>query len=79
MRKRMPSINALRAFETIMKRRSVKDAADEVFLTPQAVRYQIKTLEELLGCELFILNGNRLEPTTKPWNCLAILHTASTF
>lgn len=73
MRKRMPSINALRAFETIMKRRSVKDAADEVFLTPQAVRYQIKTLEELLGCELFILNGNRLEPTTKALELLGYI------
>jgi LysR family glycine cleavage system transcriptional activator len=69
----MPSINALRAFETIMKRRSVKDAADEVFLTPQAVRYQIKTLEELLGCELFILNGNRLEPTTKALELLGYI------
>ncbi|MGP9655839.1 LysR substrate-binding domain-containing protein [Halomonas sp. AOP35-4E-18] len=65
MRKRLPSTNALRAFETIMKRKSVKDAADEIFLTPQAVRYQIKMLEELIGCELFIRNGNRLEPTFK--------------
>lgn len=65
MRKRMPSTNALRAFETIMKKKSVKDAADEISLTPQAVRYQIKMLEELIGCELFIRNGNRLEPTLK--------------
>ena len=65
MRKRMPSTNALRAFETIMKRKSVKDAADEISLTPQAVRYQIKMLEELIGYELFIRNGNRLEPTLK--------------
>lgn len=65
MRKRMPSINALRTFEAIMKRKSVKEAADEIFLTPQAVRYQIKMLEELIGCELFIRNGNRLDPTLK--------------
>lgn len=65
MRKRLPSINALRAFESIMKKRSVKEAADEIFLTPQAVRYQVKMLEDLIGRELFIRNGNRLEPTEK--------------
>lgn len=65
MRKRMPSINALRAFETIMKRRSVKGAAEEISLTPQAVRYQIKMLEELIDDELFIRHGNSLEPTGK--------------
>lgn len=73
MRKRMPSTIALRAFETIMKKKSVKDAAAEISLTPQAVRYQIKTLEELLGCELFILSGNRLEPTTKALKLLSYI------
>lgn len=73
MRKRMPSTNALRAFETIMIRKSVKDAADEISLTPQAVRYQIKMLEELIGCELFIRNGNRLEPTLKALELLGYI------
>ena len=73
MRKRMPSTNALRAFETIMKRKSVKDAADEISLTPQAVRYQIKMLEELIGYDLFIRNGNRLEPTLKAMELLGYI------
>ncbi|WP_185858934.1 LysR substrate-binding domain-containing protein [Vreelandella nanhaiensis] len=69
----MPSTNALRAFETIMKRKSVKDAADEISLTPQAVRYQIKMLEELIGYELFIRNGNRLDPTLKAMELLGYI------
>lgn len=73
MRKRMPSTNALRAFETIMKRKSVKDAASEIALTPQAVRYQIKMLEDLIGSELFIRNGNQLEPTHKALELLGYI------
>lgn len=73
MRKRLPSTNALRAFETIMEKKSVRDAADEIFLTPQAVRYQIKMLEELTGCELFIRSGNRLEPTRKATELIAYI------
>lgn len=48
-----PSLNALRVFKSVMQHQSIKVAADELCLTPQAVSHQIKQLEQTLGQELF--------------------------
>lgn len=50
---RQPSLNALRIFKSVMQHQSIKIAADELCLTPQAVSHQIKQLEQSLGQELF--------------------------
>lgn len=50
---RLPPLNAIRAFEAAARLQSFKKAAEELFVTPAAVSYQIKVLEEALGVELF--------------------------
>jgi LysR family glycine cleavage system transcriptional activator len=53
MRRRMPPLNSLRAFEAVARHLSVTKAADELAVTPAAVSHQIKTIEDHLGLELF--------------------------
>ncbi len=53
MARRLPSLNALRAFEAAARHLSFTWAADELHVTQAAVSHQIKTLEEQLGMPLF--------------------------
>jgi LysR family glycine cleavage system transcriptional activator len=50
---RLPPLNALRAFEAAARHLSVKNAADELCVTPGAVSQMIKALEQHLGVTLF--------------------------
>jgi len=50
---RLPPLNALRAFEATARHLSMKEAADELCVTPGAVSQLIKTLESDLGVALF--------------------------
>jgi LysR family glycine cleavage system transcriptional activator len=52
-RPRMPSLNALRAFEAAARAESFVLAADELGVTPGAVAQQIKQLEAWVGQPLF--------------------------
>ena len=51
---RLPPLNALRAFEAAARHLSVKDAAQELCVTPGAVSQMIKSLEQHLGVALFL-------------------------
>jgi LysR family glycine cleavage system transcriptional activator len=51
--RRLPPLNALRAFEAAARHGSVKHAADELSVTPGAVSQMIKALELHLGVKLF--------------------------
>ncbi len=53
MPRRLPSLNALRAFEAAARHMSLTKAADELHVTPGAVSHQIKSLEAQLGARLF--------------------------
>ena len=53
MRKRLPSLSLLRAFERSAYHRSFKLAAEDLHITPSAVSHKIKQLEEELGIPLF--------------------------
>ncbi len=53
MARRLPPLNALRAFEAAGRRASMSAAADELSVTPAAVSHQIKALEEYFGIALF--------------------------
>jgi LysR family glycine cleavage system transcriptional activator len=53
MLRRLPPLNALRAFEAAGRHVSFTKAAEELFVTPGAISRQIKLLEEVLGMELF--------------------------
>ena len=50
---RLPPLNALRAFEATARHLSVKNAADELCVTPGAVSQLLKSLELHLGVTLF--------------------------
>jgi LysR family transcriptional regulator, glycine cleavage system transcriptional activator len=52
-RPRMPSLNALRAFESAARLGHFGRAADELGVTPSAVAQQVRQLEDWLGCPLF--------------------------
>ena len=53
MSRRLPPLNALRAFEAAGRRLSISKAAEELNVTPAAVSHQVKALEEFLGHALF--------------------------
>lgn len=50
---RLPTLNGLQAFEATARHLSFAQAAEELNLTPSAVSYQVRTLEDRLGVELF--------------------------
>ncbi len=50
---RLPPLTALRAFEAAARHMSFAKAAEELFVTPAALSYQIKQLEEHLGTQVF--------------------------
>lgn len=53
MPRRLPPLNALRAFEAAGRHLSFSKAAGELNVTPAAVSHQIKGLEDFLGVKLF--------------------------
>lgn len=62
-RQRLPSLNALRAFETAARQCSFTKAADELGVTPGAVTQQIRQLEAWLGFPVFRRMAQGVEPT----------------
>lgn len=60
MSRRLPPLNALKAFEAAARNLSFTKAAEELFVTQAAVSHQIKTLEEHLGLKLFLRKNRSL-------------------
>jgi LysR family glycine cleavage system transcriptional activator len=52
-RRRLPPLNALRAFEAAARHLNFSRAADELSVTPGAVSQQIQNLEDYVGAPLF--------------------------
>lgn len=63
MSDRLPPLTALRAFEAAARHMSFAKAADELNVTPAALSFQIKSLEEHLGQPLFIRLNRAVELT----------------
>jgi LysR family transcriptional regulator, glycine cleavage system transcriptional activator len=63
MARRLPSLNALKAFEAAARHESFSDAATELFVTHAAISRHIRDLEESLGTELFNRTGRGVELT----------------
>ncbi|MEJ2178831.1 MAG: LysR family transcriptional regulator [Gammaproteobacteria bacterium] len=59
----MPSLNALRAFETAARHMSFKDAASELHVSASAIGHLIADLEEFFGIKLFERAHRRIELT----------------
>lgn len=63
MRRNLPPLTAVRAFEAAARRLSISRAAEELHVTPPAISHQIRALEEWLGMRLFWRNSGVLELT----------------
>ncbi len=63
MGRRLPSLNALKAFEAAARQTSFTDAAGELFVTHAAISRHIRDLEEWLGTQLFIRTGRGVDLT----------------
>lgn len=63
--RKLPSLNALRAFESSARLGSFARAATELHVTPTAISHQIKVLEQYLCCTLFQRLPNGLKLTTR--------------
>lgn len=70
MSRRLPPLNALRAFEAVARYLSVSRAADELNVTPAAVSHQIRTLEDHIGQPLFRRTSRNLLLTDAGQACL---------
>lgn len=68
MRRRIPPLKSLRAFEAAGRHLSFTRAADELFVTQAAISHQIKALEEFLGLPLFIRQNRKLLLTDEGQN-----------
>lgn len=73
---RLPSLNALRAFEAAARSGSVTVAARQLSVTPGAVSHQIKLLEEDLGLRLLQRDGRQVAPTAAARAGLPLLSEA---
>ncbi|MBB4368360.1 LysR family glycine cleavage system transcriptional activator [Bradyrhizobium sp. cir1] len=63
MQSRLPSLNAIRAFEAAARHLSFKSAAAELHVTPSAISHQIRLMEADLGFELFLRSANAIKLT----------------
>lgn len=60
MARRLPPLNALKAFETAARHLSFTKAAEEMYVTQAAISHQIKALEDHLGLKLFMRKNRAL-------------------
>ena len=70
MRRSLPPLNALRAFEAAARHMSFTRAADELAVTPAAVSQQVRLLEDFLGQPLFRRRNRSLLLTDAAQSCL---------
>lgn len=59
----LPSLSSLRAFEAAARLGSFQQGAHELGLTPSAISYQIRNLEETLGASLFVRQHRKIALT----------------
>jgi LysR family glycine cleavage system transcriptional activator len=76
MRRRLPPLNALRAFEAAARVESFTRAAEELNVTQGAVSQQVKALESSLGVTLFRRERQRLHLTEAGRDYLTVVRDA---
>jgi LysR family glycine cleavage system transcriptional activator len=74
--RRLPPLNALKAFEAAARHESFTKAAEELCVTQGAVSHQVKSLEGILGLRLFSRQHQRLIITEAGRDYLAVLRDA---
>jgi LysR family glycine cleavage system transcriptional activator len=60
LRRSLPPLNALRAFEAAARHLNLSLAANELNVTPAAISHQVRLLEEHIGLPVFERNGRGL-------------------
>lgn len=76
MTRRLPSLNAIKAFEAAARHESFTRAAEELCVTQGAVSHQVKALEMELGLNLFNREPQRLVLTELGRDYLTVLRDA---
>src|SRR3990170_4569545 len=76
MLRRLPSLNALKAFEAAARHESFTKAAEELSVTQGAVSHQVKALEAELGLRLFNRERQRLVITDAGRSYLEVVRDA---
>src|SRR5207302_2079863 len=76
MRPRLPSLNALKAFEAAARHESFTRAAEELCVTQGAVSHQVKALEAELAIKLFTRERQRLVITEAGRDYLNVVRDA---
>lgn len=76
MLRRLPPLNALKAFEAAARSESFTRAAEELSVTQGAVSHQVKALEARLGIKLFNRERQRLVITEAGREYLAVVRDA---
>ncbi len=76
MLRRLPPLNALKAFEAAARHESFTRAAEELCVTQGAVSHQVKALEAALGLKLFNRERQRLRITEAGRDYLAVVRDA---
>ncbi|CAB3629753.1 MULTISPECIES: LysR substrate-binding domain-containing protein [Achromobacter] len=74
--RRLPSLNALRFFDSAARQASFTLAAKELCVTHSAVSQQIRQLEEWLGCALFERRAGRVHLTAAGLDLQRAAHDA---
>lgn len=75
-KRRLPSLNWLRAFEAAARHTSFAEAAKELNVTPAAISQQVKQLEDWLGIALFTRQPRSLTITDAGLGYLPIVRQA---
>lgn len=65
MKRNLPPLNALRAFEATARLTSMQRAAHELNVTPSAISQQVQNLEEWLGFPLLERRARQIQPTVQ--------------
>ncbi|MFO0994031.1 MAG: transcriptional regulator GcvA [Hyphomicrobiales bacterium] len=60
MRRQLPPLNALKAFEAAARHLSISQAANELCVTPAAISHQVRLLEDHIGLPVFERSGRSL-------------------
>jgi LysR family glycine cleavage system transcriptional activator len=76
MPRRLPALNALKAFEAAARHESFTRAAEELCVTQGAVSHQVKALEAELGLKLFNRERQRLVITEAGRTYLSVVRDA---
>lgn len=76
MLRRLPPLNALKAFEAAARHESFTRAAEELCVTQGAVSHQVKALEAVLGLKLFNRERQRLIITDTGRDYLGVVRDA---